>query len=197
MEHRILAGATSSFAHLVGLARPKSVKAEDDKDRKEDAKAEDSDPKDDDKKDAKAADDKPSDDDKDKKDAKAAEPDDEDDEKDDKKSKAKADDDDDDEEMTGKGSAAAARQRERARCAAIFSCPQAAQNVAFAAHLAFETNLTRKQAVDLMSKAPIAPAASSGREARNPNLGAGAAQPSGPQAVAASWDAAFKKTARK
>lgn len=43
--------------------------------------------------------------------------------------------------------AAAARAEERARCRAIFAAPEAANNVALAAHLAFDTDQTAEQAV--------------------------------------------------
>jgi hypothetical protein len=57
------------------------------------------------------------------------------------------DDDDDEAEMRGRSDAAQARRRERSRCAAIFESKAAAENPSLAAYLAFETNMTRKQAL--------------------------------------------------
>lgn len=213
-----LAGATS-FAHLIGLARPKAARAEDDNENeRKDAKAAEGDEPDEDDGDKKskkgkraeesdedaedddpgqgkkAEGDEPDDDDgEDKKSKRADEGDD-----DDKKSK-RADDgeeDDDEEEMKGKSAAASARRRERARCAAIFASPHAARNVALAASLAFKTTLTRQEAIAVLRDTPAGGAsASEGRQNRNPRLGAGGEQSaSGPQAIAASWDSAFGKS---
>ena len=62
--------------------------------------------------------------------------------------KGRADDDDDgeDERDGDDPAAAAARGRERARCAAIFASPHAAVRPDMAAHYAFATDLTRRQA---------------------------------------------------
>jgi hypothetical protein len=198
MGLRNFAGA-SSFAHLVGLARPKAESGDDekkdDKEAKRAAASDDDEKDDDDKKDA-SADDEPGDDDKgDKKDAKgkrAKAVDDDDDEK--KDDDAKAEDDDDEEEMRGKSTAARARLRERARCAAIFGCKAAADNVALAANLAFKTKMTRQEAIAVLRDTPASASASSSRADRNPRIGpAGHGQGGGQQDIAASWDAAAKK----
>ncbi|HGO6081305.1 TPA: hypothetical protein ACK3PA_005769 [Burkholderia cenocepacia] len=101
-------------------------------------------------------------------------------------------DDDDEEEMRGKSASARARRRERARCAAIFGCKAAAKNPVLAANLAFNTSMTRKQAIRVLNDTP-APQATYGSR-RNPNLGAGGEQSqSREQAAASSWDRAFAK----
>lgn len=102
------------------------------------------------------------------------------------------DDDDDEEEMRGKSAVAKARRRERARCAAIFACKAAGRNTELAAALAFESTMTRKEAIAVLNKSP---AAESGRGRRqNPNLGAGGDRSmSSSDAVAASWDVAFQR----
>lgn len=194
--------ASASFAHLAGLGRSKAAKAEDDdekKDRdhedvndgaKKGKKAEDDEPekKDDEKKspDAKAEDDDP--------DAKASDDDkpdgDDGDEDDDKKSgkakKAKAEDGDEDDEKMRAGA-----MKERARCAAIFASPAAARNVQMAAKLAFSTDLTSAQAIEVLQAAPAA-TAHPNRAAGNPRIGAaGAPEITGKQAVDSSWDRAF------
>lgn len=56
-------------------------------------------------------------------------------------------DDDPHDEMTGRSVAAAARRRERDRCAAIMGCEAAADDLQLAAHLAFNTRLTRHEAI--------------------------------------------------
>ena len=101
-------------------------------------------------------------------------------------------DDDDEEEMRGKSAAARARRRERARCAAIFGCKAAAKNPVLAANLAFNTSMTRKQAIGVLNDTPAPQAAYGSR--RNPNLGAGGEQSqSREHAAASSWDRAFAK----
>ncbi|HDR9026947.1 hypothetical protein [Burkholderia vietnamiensis] len=101
-------------------------------------------------------------------------------------------DDDDEEEMRGKSASARARRRERARCAAIFGCKAAAKNPVLAANLAFNTSMTRKQAIRVLNDTPAPQATYSSR--RNPNLGSGGEQSqSREQAAASSWDRAFAK----
>lgn len=102
------------------------------------------------------------------------------------------DDDDDEEEMRGKSAAARARRRERARCAAIFASKGAGRNPVLACNLAFETDMTRSQAIAVLNKTP---GNSAGRQSReNPRLGAGGGSGvTSDQAVAASWDVAFQR----
>lgn len=106
------------------------------------------------------------------------------------------DDDDDEEEMRGKSAVSGARRRERARCAAIFGCKEAGRNPVLAANLAFNTTMTRKQAVRVLRDTP-APQGNYGSR-RNPNLGNGGEQgQTREQASAASWDRAFAKVRQR
>jgi hypothetical protein len=196
-----------SFAHLAGLGRGKA-KAEDDGDDKNDrdhedvtdgvkkgkGKADDDEPekKDDDRKesDARAEDDDPDanasgddlpdsddgdeDDDGDKKGKKA------------KKAKAGDDYDEDDEKMK------AGARKERARIGAILSSPAAARNIALAAELACETDLSPAQAIAILGKAGANVAGNPNRAANNPRVGpAGSPEITGKQAIDSSWDRAF------
>jgi hypothetical protein len=195
-----------SFAHLAGLGS--RARAEDDKPAdKEDEKSkkskraddENPDKKDQDHEDGDAKGSRAEDDDDDAlaEDEDSDKDDDAEDDEDDKKAKkakAKADDDDDDSEMRGNSAAAAARRRERARCASIFASKFAAKNPALAANLAFNTSMTRKEALVVLENTPSASSGYPDRQARNPNLGAGgASQPNLKQATTSSWDRAFAK----
>ncbi|MEX3817926.1 hypothetical protein AB3X93_05985 [Paraburkholderia sp. BR14262] len=107
--------------------------------------------------------------------------------------------DDDESEMRGSSTAAAARRREQARCAAIFASKAAGRNLQLAANLAFNTRMTRKEALTVLESTP-APAQSIApdRAARNPRVGPGASsQPSSKQAVDSSWDRAFASVNRR
>ncbi len=107
------------------------------------------------------------------------------------------DKDDDEEEMRGKSAVARARRRERARCAAIFASKAAGRNPVLAASLAFNTALTRKQALVVLRDTP-APAANGDRSNRNPSLGAGGEQSANsPKALESRWDAAFSRVRGK
>jgi hypothetical protein len=211
-----------SFAHLAGIGsmRGKNARADDDEEeRKKDARAEDDEKDDDqdsdggDKKSRKAkgakagedADDKDKDDDPD---ADEDEHDADDDGEDDKKSrrakgsKSAADDDpdaeDDEDELHGKSAAANARRRERARCAAIFGSRYAARNPVLAASLAFNTSMTRDQALTVLRDTPAGASAAIGRSDRNPRLGAGGEDaPSRQVAIASRWDRAMSKVRGK
>lgn len=114
---------------------------------------------------------------------------------DDKDEEYAEDEDDDKEEMNGKGAASRARRRERARCAAIFAHKSAAANYPLAASLAFETTMTRSEAIAVLSKAPAARnGASEARSARNPSLGPGSnPELNTAQAISNRWDRAFGK----
>lgn len=196
------AGSAMTFAHLASVSARASDDDKDDGDG-------DGDPKD--KKDAKAdGDDTPDKkDDDDGKGAKGskAEGDDkdpEDDRDDGKTSKAKAgedsdpdaEDEDKDEEMRGNSAAASARRRERERCAAIFGSKHAEGRAPLAAHFAFNTTLSRSEAIAALAATPAtaqpgARAAHPGRSANNPSVsGQGAPAPSGQKSIDASWAAA-------
>ncbi|MGI4849564.1 MAG: hypothetical protein ACRYGK_15720, partial [Janthinobacterium lividum] len=63
------------------------------------------------------------------------------------------------------------------------------------ASLAFNTTMTRKEAIGVLNSTPVATSGVPNRSARNPSLGAGAPVVSSKQAVANSWDAALQKAA--
>lgn len=93
---------------------------------------------------------------------------------------------------------------QRRRCAAIFADPAAAANPMLAMTFAFETNMTAEAAIAALKRQP-APAATApgglrGRMAASPgggvHIGAGAPPaPSGPAAVAKSWDSVMASVA--
>ncbi len=194
MPKNILARAKEkmSFAHLGAVAGKKGDE-EEDKNRAE----EEDDKKDQDREDGdakgtprnqSAEDDNPEDDDsEDKKDSKSNKVD--DDEPD------AEEDDDNEEEMRGNSAAAGARRRERARCAAIFGSRQAGRNPQLAASLAFNTSLTRKEAIAVLESTPAAsPIANTARADRNPRVGSGGSlEANSSQAISARWDGHFKK----
>lgn len=184
-----------TFAHLNG---PRAAAQAEDEEKKDDqakgaaAKAEDDKPDDDDKKDDKPSaegDDKSDDDKDDNPDAKA----------DGDKSDDDSDGDDDpDKEMSGNSPAAAARRRERARCAAIFACKAAGRNPEMAAALAFTTTMSRTAAIAALDALPTMARGGVDRAARNPSLGAGGGQAQGTSAAAAQagWTKAFERFSR-
>jgi hypothetical protein len=223
MRLNTLFGGASPYVHLAGLVPARGRRAEDDKPadepkgKKSKAADDDDDGDDDDQpkgKTSRADDDPdqyPEDDDsapKGKR-SKAADDDDAGDDGDDdapkgKKSRAEddddpsaEDDDDDKEEMSGKSAAALARRRERARCKAIFSHPAAAENLPLAASLAFDTAMTRAEALAVLKGQEGRGGDRGGRSARarhNADLGPiGESRMSGKQQIAASWAQAFKR----
>ena len=130
---------TSSFAHLLGLSgatggRPKAEESDEDKKKREEEEAAKG-------KGKAKADDKPDDQGEDESDEGYKERK----KREQEEADAKAEDDDD--EMDKDPKSKAARLRERARCAAIFMSPAAAARPDMAAHLAFGTNMSRKDAV--------------------------------------------------
>ena len=62
---------------------------------------------------------------------------------------------DDPDEMEGDDAVAQARVREQMRCAAICGCAAAKGRKSYAMHLAFNTRLTRQQAIDLLARPPM------------------------------------------
>jgi hypothetical protein len=179
-----------SFAHLAGFAGKARAEGEDPDDKEKKDKEATGDDPDKEAKGAKADDDerKQRDDESDDDFAKRMKA--MDDEEDDKEKEAKADDDSD-EEMRGNSNAAAARKRERTRCAAIFGSKAAGKNPVLAANLAFNTSMTRKEALAVLEGTP-APVASVQR--RNPNLDAsGGVSQSTAQVTAARLDNAFAR----
>ncbi|MBR8234609.1 hypothetical protein K6W26_23115 [Burkholderia sp. AU42008] len=111
----------------------------------------------------------------------------------DEKDDPDADDDDDEEEMRGNSASAKARRRERMRCATIMGSAAAGKNPVLAANLAFNTSMTRKEALAVLQGTP-APAAAAPTARRNPQLGAGGERGvSSHQAIEASWEVAMEK----
>lgn len=205
MKNTLLTGATR-FAHLMRGAAPAVVaaqsaqlapqpvpgaKAEDDQDMMANGDAEDGDEGEDDE--AKA-DDGEGDGKKGKKGKKSKKDPGDDDDDDDGDDDA---DDGDRKEARADGLVRAARLRERSRCAAIFGHPAAAANLALAAALAFETDLSRNQAITVLATGG-SPAASrlANRMAVVPatRIGPdGGAEPTGPAAVAARIIASYER----
>lgn len=180
-----------SFAHLASR-RPAAAAAEGDQ------------PEDEDKKPDVASDEPEAEDDEKKPDAKgAAEVADDEEPDGDEPAKAEHDepdgDEDPDKEMRGNSPIAAARRRERARCAAIFASPAAGRNPVLAAKLAFTTSMPRTEALAVLEGTPApAAAANPARAARNPQLGAGGERQTDTRAAAAAgWDKAFAKYGRR
>ncbi len=171
----------------------KTTKADDPKDDDKDTVAEDTQPK-------------PEDEENDSSDARSdSDPDDDDGDKDENgnpktRSRRATTDDDDDTEMRGNSPVAQARMRERARCAAIMAAAAPGQ-VESARHLAFDTSMSRVEAVKLLSTLPkgAAPAAAAGNRAdKNPRIAAS----TGPAVNAGStpagiWDKAIAKANRR
>lgn len=213
-----------SFAHLAGVSGARGRRAEgedhDDEERKGGRRAEDDDLDDDDRKSSRRAEEGQDDDEDDRKRSRRAEGDDRDDDDDRDSDKGKrgkrakrgeepdADEDDDrdsdpdaeddEDEMRGKSAIARARRRERARCAAIFGSKNAARNPVLAANLAFNSSMTRREALAVLRDTPAGvPAGNAGRAARNPQLGASDGAPPSRKAVQDSaWDRAFAKARR-
>jgi len=151
MKHSPFAGA-ASFAHLIGL-RPKGKKAEDEDTKPDNKKVEE----DTDKEASENEDEEEKAEDEDK-DPDASEDDEEEKAEDDEGKKAK-----------GKSSVqkaySAGRADERNRCASIFAAPSAAVRPDLAAHLAFNTGLSAKDAVGLLATAAGPDEGKSGKEA--------------------------------
>lgn len=87
------------------------------------------------------------------------------------------------------------RLRERARIAAILGSPAGQRNFELAKSLAFDTRMTRKEAIALLDATP-APAprgsfAHPERAAKNPTIGASLLPASKEQAIVGGWDRAF------
>jgi len=221
MSIRSLAARGLSFAHLAGITQ-RGARAEDDRRDDDDERAEDDEQQEKDREDGTngskgkkgrraeddnrddvdaedddgdAGDDKNDDSGKGKKGSRA-----EDDEMDDDvDDDSDPDAEDDEDEMRGKSSAARARRREQARCAAIMGSKAAARNPVLAANLAFKTRMTRAEALATLDGTP-APASAShmSRADRNPKIGAdGGAKPSRQQALAARWDENLKAAASR
>jgi hypothetical protein len=194
-------GLAAGFAHLLGLG---AKRAEGDEESKRARRAEDpdQDEEDKDKNSARRAENEDPDDDRDE----DMEEDDESESKSKGKkakgSRAEDGDDDADAEEDDDEKEKAARLAERARCAAIFRCAEAATRPDMAAHLAFNTGMGSAKAIDMLKVAAAGSAprsrglSSRMAEVPNPKVGAEGGQalsPDDPKAQAAAIAAAVSK----
>jgi len=145
------------FAHLLGLKKKASEEEEDDKEKGKKAKSRRAEEDRDDEED--------SEDDDDREDME----DDDDDDKTSKKSKkarsrhAEDDEDDAEEDENDNRDVKKGRRAERKRCAAIFGSKHAAGRPDMAAHLAFSTRMSSREAINTLAKMGAVPAVSSKR----------------------------------
>lgn len=148
-----------SFAHLLGIKKSAS-EDDDDKEKSKKAKSRRAEEEDRDEEDAEDEDDdtKAEDDDPD-----AEDDDDQDDDKDKSSKKGKkaksrrADDDDDDADAEENDDKEEGRRAERKRCAAIFGSKHAAGRPDMAAHLAFNTRMSAREAISTLALTGSAP----------------------------------------
>lgn len=166
--------AALGFAHLLGLSAA-AARVEDDEDKKQRA-----DESDDDYAKRMEQDEDKDGDEQDEKGAKKAEGGDDDagdGDDDQSKAKGKAEGDNEDEEGEEDEKEKAARKSERARCAAIFASPVAGVRPDMAAHLAFNTDMSAKAAVEMLGAIAAGTAQPSNLASRmagvkTPNVGA-------------------------
>lgn len=128
-----------NFAHLLG----RSARASEDDDEKESRKAKSGRAEDDEKDESSAEDEKDKSAEEDNEEKNADEGD--DDNNDDDENASEDDGDEKESPSVKKG-----RRAERARCAAIFACREASFRPDMAAHLAFNTSMSAREAVSLM-----------------------------------------------
>ncbi|ASD87095.1 hypothetical protein LB105_000838 [Salmonella enterica] len=128
-----------NFAHLLG----RSARASEDDDEKESRKAKSGRAEDDEKDESSAEDEKDKSAEEDNEEKNAGEGD--DDNNDDDENASEDDGDEKESPSVKKG-----RRAERARCAAIFACREASFRPDMAAHLAFNTSMSAREAVSLM-----------------------------------------------
>ena len=103
------------------------------------------------------------------------------------------DKDDEDAKKAEKKAEARGHKAEKARCAAIFASPEAANNIQLAAHLAFNTSLSATKAIDALKTASAGPQRLHHRMAAapQPRIGSGAeSDPRSADAIAQSWERA-------
>lgn len=141
MKSMLKSGAAVPFAHLLGLSKADAKsKAEEDEKKVDDDEERDDAPN------AEAPEDDMKGEEPKEDDPKAETPK----EKDEEDPDEDGDDDSDGADMAKGSKARSARMRERARCAAIFADAAAADNPALAAVLAFQTDMTRGQAIQAL-----------------------------------------------
>ncbi|MDP8798311.1 hypothetical protein QZQ15_09930 [Serratia marcescens] len=138
------------FAHLLGLKKKASEEEDDDKEKSKKAKSRRAEEERDDEEDAEDDDDR-----EDMEDDYDREPDAEDDDGDKEKGKKaksrRAEEDDEDAEEDENRDVKKGRRAERKRCAAIFGSKHAAGRPDMAAHLAFNTRMSAREAIDTLA----------------------------------------------
>lgn len=138
------------FAHLLGLKKKASEEEDDDKEKSKKAKSRRAEEERDDEEDAEDDDDR-----EDMEDDDDREPDAEDDDDDKEKGKKvksrRAEEDDEDAEEDENRDVKKGRRAERKRCAAIFGSKHAAGRPDMAAHLAFNTRMSAREAIDTLA----------------------------------------------
>lgn len=138
------------FAHLLGLKKKASEEEGDDKEKSKKAKSRRAEEERDDEEDAEDDDDREDMEDDDDREP-DAEDDDDDKEKGKKAKSRRAEEDDEDAEEDENRDVKKGRRAERKRCAAIFGSKHAAGRPDMAAHLAFNTRMSAREAIDTLA----------------------------------------------
>lgn len=138
------------FAHLLGLKKKASEEEDDDKEKSKKAKSRRAEEELDDEEDAEDDDDREDMEDDDDREP-DAEDDDDDKEKGKKAKSRRAEEDDEDAEEDENRDVKKGRRVERKRCAAIFGSKHAAGRPDMAAHLAFNTRMSAREAIDTLA----------------------------------------------
>ncbi|HGM5452839.1 TPA: hypothetical protein ACKPZ5_000748 [Serratia marcescens] len=137
------------FAHLLGLKKKASEEEDDDKEKSKKAKSRRAEEDRDDEEDAEDDDDREDMEDDDRE--PDAEDNDDDKEKGKKAKSRRAEEDDEDAEEDENRDVKKGRRAERKRCAAIFGSKHAAGRPDMAAHLAFNTRMSAREAIDTLA----------------------------------------------
>ncbi|MEL5408776.1 hypothetical protein [Serratia nevei] len=138
------------FAHLLGLKKKASEEEDDDKEKSKKAKSRRAEEERDDEEDAEDDDDREDMEDDDDREP-DAEDDDDDKEKGKKAKSRRAEEDDEDAEEDENRDVKKGRRAERKRCAAIFGSKHAAGRPDMAAHLAFNTRMSAREAIETLA----------------------------------------------
>lgn len=138
------------FAHLLGLKKKASEEEDDKKEKSKKAKSRRAEEERDDEEDAEDDDDREDMEDDDDREP-DAEDDDDDKEKGKKAKSRRAEEDDEDAEEDENRDVKKGRRAERKRCAAIFGSKHAAGRPDMAAHLAFNTRMSAREAIDTLA----------------------------------------------
>lgn len=138
------------FAHLLGLKKKASEEEDDNKEKSKKAKSRRAEEERDDEEDAEDDDDREDMEDDDDRES-DAEDDDDDKEKGKKAKSHHAEEDDEDAEEDENRDVKKGRRAERKRCAAIFGSKHAAGRPDMAAHLAFNTRMSAREAIDTLA----------------------------------------------